>query len=188
MRVKYILLALALMINLSTLQSNEKNKHILIVYGSFSGSTKEIVDSMKTYLTANSMFVDIMPAEKNKIDISKYDKIIIGSAIHGNAPHPKVMDFIEINRVELNTKRIAVFVVCGTITSSKKSKRDIALTFPDKVANGLKTIDKTVFAGNMPSNGKKFEDFMGKMILGIVPGDYRDWGKIKKWAIDVSKK
>lgn len=188
MKIKYILLTLALMINLSTLQSNEKNKNILIVYGSFSGSTKEIVDSMKTYLAASSAVVDIMPAEKNKIDVSKYDMIVIGSAIHGNAPHPKILEFINMNRDELSKKKVAIFIVCGTITSTKKSKRDNALTYPDKVAKGLKPVSKTVFAGYLAPSKNKFEAFMGKTLLGVVSGDYRDWGKIKKWICDVSKK
>ena len=184
MRKQIILtLSIILLMNISLFSQNTKKK-ILIAYGSFSGSTKEIVDSMETHLTNNSFKVDILSAEKNKIDLSEYDFILIGSAIHGNAPHPKILEFIDINRVELNSKEIAVFVVCGTITSSKKSKRENALTYPNKVAYGLKSIDEVVFAGNMPSNGKKFEDFMCKLFLGFVPGDYRNWGKIKEWTIE----
>lgn len=164
-------------------QSNAKN--VLIVYSSFSGSTKEIVDSMKAYISNNLTIVDAFPAMKEKKELSKYDLIIIGSAIRGNAPHPQILEFIDVNRVELNSKKIAVFAVCGTITSTKRKKRENALTYPDKVSHGLNVYKKEVFAGNMPSSGKKSDDFMAKLFLGIVTGDFRDWAKIKEWSSEI---
>ncbi len=158
----------------------------LIVYGSFSGSTKEIADSMRRYLSNESIMAETIPAEKKKMDLSKYGLIIIGSAIHGNAPNPKVLEFIDLNRDELARKDVVVFAVCATITSTKEKKRRNALTYPDKIAHGLNPIGKNVFAGNLPSSGKKFDDYMGKLILGIETGDFRDWGKIKKWTIDIA--
>jgi menaquinone-dependent protoporphyrinogen oxidase len=142
---------------------------------------------MRNYLAKNSNTVDLLAAEKSRIDLSKYDLIIIGSAIHGDNPHPKVIDFVNTNKDELNKKKIAIFIVCGTITSTKKNKRDNALTYPDKIGKGLNPISKVVFAGNMPSSGKKFDEFLAKHLLGIVTGDYRDWVKIKKWVNDVAK-
>jgi menaquinone-dependent protoporphyrinogen oxidase len=168
----------------SLIFSQSKTRNILIAYGSFSGSTKEIVDSMRTYLANDSTSVDIFSAEKTKIELSKYDMIIIGSAIHGNAPHPQILEFIDINRNELNSKMIAVFAVCGTITSTKKKKRENALNYPFKVSHGLNVCRKEVFAGNMPSSVKKSDDFMAKVFLGIVTGDFRDWNKIRNWTIE----
>ncbi|MFO7656691.1 MAG: flavodoxin domain-containing protein [Bacteroidales bacterium] len=168
--------------------SQSKAKNILIAYGSFSGSTKEIVDSMKTYLANDSTWIEIFPAEKKKIELGKYDLIIIGSAIHGNAPHSQVLDFIDANRNELIRKDVAVFAVCGTITSTKEKKRANALTYPDKIAHGLSPVTKNVFAGKLPSSGKKFDDFMAKLFLGIVTGDFRDWEKIKNWTVETVNK
>jgi len=186
--MKTYILTLSFILFMSSLSfSQNKTKNILITYGSFSGSTKEIVDSIKTYLTNNSTSVDIFSAEKTKIELSKYDIIIIGSAIHGNAPHPKILGFIDVNRAELNSKKIAVFAVCGTITSTRKSKRDNALTYPDKISHGLTVYSKEVFAGKMPSSGKKFDDFMAKLFLGIETGDFRDWAKIKGWTREITR-
>lgn len=185
--MKTNILTLSFILFMSSLSfSQSKSKNILITYGSFSGSTKEIVDSMKTYLAYDSTLIETFSAERKKLELSKYDLIIIGSAIHGNAPHPKILEFIDINRDELNTKEIAVFAVCGTITSTKRKKRENALTYPDKVSHGLiKVYKKEVFAGNMPSSGKKSDDFMAKLFLGIVTGDFRDWAKIKEWSSEI---
>jgi menaquinone-dependent protoporphyrinogen oxidase len=192
MKMKYIKFKLifslfVIMVNTLNVLASEK-KHILIVYGSFSGSTIEIADSMKTYLTNDSTSAETFSAKKEKLDLSKYELILIGSAIHGNAPHPQVLEFIAINREELSGKKVAVFAVCGTITSTKRKKRENARTYPDKVSHGLNVYKKEVFAGNMPSSGKKSDDIMAKLFLGIKTGDYRDWVKIKKWTIETMNK
>lgn len=159
-----------------------ETKKILIVYASATKSTKEIADSMKTYLESYGHKVDVISAKNKKVDITSYSLIIIGSAIQANNPLPEALEFIDTNRDQLSPKDVAVFAVCSTITSSKKRKYNNALTYADKVANGLEPISKKVFAGSFPSNGKKFDDFMAKLFLGIVPGDHRDWVKIKRWV------
>jgi menaquinone-dependent protoporphyrinogen oxidase len=157
-------------------------KNVLIVYGSFAGSTAEVADSMKSSLTEKGCVVQTQPAEGSQTDLSKFDLVIIGSAIQGDKIHPKIKCFIDANRSSLNQKKVAIFVVCITITSSNPKKREHALsTYPDKVACGLNPISKTVFAGKAPSGGW-FVNWMGKMIFGIIPGDFRDWNKVKGWT------
>jgi hypothetical protein len=51
----------------------------------------------------------------------------------------------------------------------------------------LTVFSKEVFAGKMPSSGKKFDDFMAKLFLGIVSGDFRNWDKIKEWTSEIIK-
>jgi menaquinone-dependent protoporphyrinogen IX oxidase len=159
-----------------------ETKRILVVYATSTNSTKSIADSIKSSFESFGHTVDIIPAKGVCVDILKYNLIIIGSAIQANNPLPSATEFIDSNRKELELRNVAVFAVCATITSSKKNKYQNALTYADKVANGLKPISKNVFGGNFPSNGKKFDDFMGKLFLGIVPGDFRDWEEIRQWA------
>jgi menaquinone-dependent protoporphyrinogen IX oxidase len=163
------------------------NKKVLIVYATSTNSTKSIADSMKVHIESQGYTVDVIPASGQKINIIKYSIVLIGSAIQADSPLPEAISFIEANRSELNQTRVAVFAVCSTITSSKTSKYNNALTYSDKVAHGLKPVSKIVLAGNFPSNGKKFDDYMAKLFLGIVPGDYRDWPKIKQWTIELVK-
>jgi menaquinone-dependent protoporphyrinogen IX oxidase len=181
--MKRLLLFLALTACFQYLTANTmETKRILIVYATSTNSTKEIADSIKIYLENLGHSVDLLPASGGKVDFQKYNLVIIGSAIQANTPLPSTINFIDANRAELSKVDVAIFAVCATITSSKKNKYHNALTYPDKVAHGLKPISKNVFGGNFPSNGKKFDDFMGKLLLGIVPGDYRDWEKIKEWV------
>ncbi|MFH1213826.1 MAG: hypothetical protein V1681_07040, partial [Candidatus Neomarinimicrobiota bacterium] len=56
----------------------------------------------------------------------------------------------------------------------------------DKIANGLNLIDKAVFGGIVGQAGW-FGNFMGKMILGVTPGDYRNWDEINAWMTSLVK-
>jgi menaquinone-dependent protoporphyrinogen oxidase len=170
---------------MSAIESDHKN--VLIVYASNAGATAEIATYIKTYLEGDGLSVEMMDAEGVKTDLSNYDLIILGSAIKGNFPNNKIIDFIRLNSIELNEKKTAVFAVCITITSSKENKRSVALTYPDKIAFRLKPLSKAVFAGVAESSGW-FGNLMGKLTLGITPGDYRDWDKIEQWADELREK
>ncbi|MDD5675147.1 MAG: flavodoxin domain-containing protein [Chitinivibrionales bacterium] len=178
---KAILTLLVLMLADVSNAQGVNMKNVLIVYGSFAGSTAAIADSMRSCLQTKNCAVDVMAAAGAAINLDKYDLVVIGSAIRGDNIHPKVKQFIDANRPALNKKKAAVFAVCITITSVKPQKREHARTYPGKVACGLHPVSNVVFAGNAPSAGR-FGNWMGKMIFGIVPGDYRDWKAIKTWA------
>ena len=169
------------------ISANEgKMKNVLIVYGSFSGSTKEVAEKMKSTLEKNKLRVDAMAADANKMDLKKYDLVIIGSAIRGDTPHEKVLGFVKANKEELEKKKVALFIVCITITSKYDEKRKNAEKYPGKIAGGLTPVSTAVFAGNAPSSGW-FANIMGNLFLGIKPGDFRDWDKINEWVISLLK-
>ncbi|HBU70499.1 MAG TPA: hypothetical protein DEE98_08995 [Elusimicrobia bacterium] len=180
-----IYLLLMLSTQLLSAKGTEMN-NVLIVYGSYAGSTAEVAEKMKDYLEKEGCVVEILSAEGKQIDIEKYDMVIIGSAIHGGKPHENIIKFVDANRVSLNSKKIAVFAVCSFVTSSKENNRKLAQTFPDRVASGLTPFSKAVFAGNIKSLGW-FMNYMGKIALGVKPGDYRDWNKINEWAESLLK-
>jgi menaquinone-dependent protoporphyrinogen IX oxidase len=182
--MKKILIALFTMLIFASAQAKvEKVKNILIVYGSFKGSTKETVEFMKKELEGKKCKVTISTAAQANDDLSKYDLVILGSAIQGAKPHPDILAYIEKNRDALKKMKTAVFIMCATISSEKKKTRDKAELYPDQVAVGFTPVSKAVFGGMITPPKNRFEKFMAKMFLGIENfGDFRDWGKIKKWV------
>lgn len=179
--LKLIVLLLTLIASVVTASKGKTMPSILIVYGSYQGSTAEVATKIKETLDNLNCTTTIMPASAAQTDLTRYDLIVIGSAIHGNKPHENVVKFIEMNRTALSQKKIAIFVVCATITSTIAKRKANALTYPEKIAGGLKLVDKAVFGGIVGQSGR-FGNFIGKKILGVTPGDYRDWDEISTWA------
>jgi menaquinone-dependent protoporphyrinogen oxidase len=162
----------------SSIVAEERSvKNVLIVYGSFAGSTREIAEKMKDTLDGMKCNVELMPAANRNVDLSKYDLVVIGSAIHIGKPHPDVMKFIEKNHVALEQKKVAVFVVCIAILSEKLANRTKAEHYPDKVAVGFTPVSTTVFAGVVKDSG-----WFANWMIEQKPGDYRDWKKIDDWT------
>ncbi|MBN2754647.1 MAG: flavodoxin domain-containing protein [Candidatus Goldbacteria bacterium] len=183
---KIIMMLLGIMI-FSAAQAKDANvKNILIVYGSFMGSTQETAEFMAKELKALKHNVKTVPAASAAEDISKYDLLILGSAIHGGAPHPDMTKYVADNYTALTKAKAAVFIQCATITSAKEYTREKAKRYPQKVAIGFTPVSTAVFGGLVtePKNG--FEKFMGKLILGLEKyGDFRNWDEIKKWTLSL---
>lgn len=159
-------------------------RNILIVYGSLTGTTTEIATRMKEILEGEGCTVDLIPASEKRMDTSKYDLVIVGSTIRGAQPKGGAKEFIALNRESLSAKKLAVFIVCITITSIKEDRRKAAEAYPEKITAGLTAVSTAVFAGRAPSSGW-FGNWMGKKILGIVPGDFVDWDKINCWTLSL---
>lgn len=160
-------------------------KNILLVYGSQKGSTAEIVDSMQTYLKNAKCNVNIMPAADRLIDFSGYDLIIIGSGIYSGHPHKNIIAFINVNRKELQQRKIAVFASCGNMASKNtKIRKKASRKYSNTVACGLDPFKTAVFAGKIPDYGW-FMNIISCLVTATKPGDYRNWEAIKNWTISL---
>lgn len=156
-------------------------KRVLIVYASFSGATEEIAHYVKRHMESVGYTVDLVPANAQHMDLSAYQLVILGAAIRGNTPNEGITAFINSNKEDLNQSTTAIFAVCGTITSTKQNRIDNALTYPKKIANGITPIAEAVFGGEMPSSGW-FGNLVGKLLLGVIPGDYKNEDEVKLWS------
>jgi menaquinone-dependent protoporphyrinogen oxidase len=186
MLVRSLLLTYLFLALPSTNAQGGAMKNLLIVYGSQKGSTAEIATKMKEYLHEADFAVDVMPASASKIDLAKYDLVIIGSGIYGGKPHKDIAPFIDNNRASLGQKKVAVFAVCGKMCSPNEKARNEAMAFSGKVACGLTPAGQTVFAGKMASSGWLGNGIL-KLMWGAQPGDHRDWEKIKAWTLSLGE-
>jgi menaquinone-dependent protoporphyrinogen oxidase len=155
---------------------------ILIVYGSFAGSTKEIAEHMGNYYRHLGISTEVTAAGDFAGNPADYDLIVIGSAIRMGASHQSVKKFVENYRSALVGKPVAVFAVCMSIVDKSEAKRKEAVGYTDKVEGGLMTTSKAVFAGKIDYRKLSWFDATMCKLMGAKEEDRRDWPAIDEWC------
>lgn len=173
---------------------DDKNsaKKILIAYASFSGSTGGIADAIAKVLFKAGAAVDVRLA-KEVSDLSPYEAVIVGSAIHSSEWLPEAVEFVKIHREELSRMPTAYFLASLTTVEDNEQTRSIAAAFLDPVYEQIpevKPVDVGIFTGKLDFSKLQFMyriiwPFRGN---GVSEGDYRNWEAIRDWADGVYTK
>ena len=167
----------------------------LIIYSSTDGHTKsickKIVDSF-----SNQDFVKIISlSEVEKIDLSKFNKIVIGASIRYGKHSKELYKFIELNRDILNKKQSIFFSVNVVARKPEKSTPNtnpyikkflkISQWQPKKIG---------VFAGKVDyPNYRFFDKYAIKLIMYLTNGptdtslsyEFTNWQKVKEFSQEI---
>ena len=123
---------------------------ILVAYASKTNATAQHAGAIAGSLTAAGREVDIVNLmEREKIDVTAYDAVIIGSGIRIGRWYGPARRLLK--REELAGKRVALFTACCMMMDASKeeaARRD----YIDKIAEkfNLKIVSGRAFAGIMP--------------------------------------
>ena len=90
------------------------SRKILVTYASRAGSTAEVAEAIGKILIDSRVQVDVMSMNDVK-DLSSYQAVVAGSAIHKSRWLPEAMEFIKVHQAELSQKTFAIFTVCITL-------------------------------------------------------------------------
>ena len=167
----------------------------LIIYSSTDGHTKsickKIVDSF-----SNQDFVKIISlSEVEKIDLSKFNKIVIGASIRYGKHSKELYKFIELNKDILNNKKSIFFSVNVVARKPEKSEPNtnpyikkflkISQWQPKKIG---------VFAGKVDyPNYRFFDKYAIKLIMYLTSGptdtslsyEFTNWQKVKEFSQEI---
>lgn len=129
---------------------------ILITYAGKTGTTERCAKILNQKLK-NSTIIDL---NKEDVNISNYDLIIIGSNIRMGRFNNKVSNFIKKNKDILKTKKTAYFICCGFKDSYKKY-------YDENIDKALldRAITYDTFGGELDMD--KYKGF-DKFIINIV--------------------
>ncbi|VYU37024.1 flavodoxin [Clostridium tertium] len=143
----------------------------LIAYSSKYGCTKKCVDNLQKELTDN---VDIINLQTpNNIDLSKYDKVIIGGSIYMGMIQKEVKEFCNNNLEILKGKQIGLFI-CG-MQEGESINTEINENFPKELLDT--SIAKAHFGGEFIISKMKFFE---KMIVKMIAKTSTDKSNILK--------
>lgn len=103
----------------------------LIVYASKYGFTKECVDILSNNLNGSTDIYDLR--EEKNIDLSKYDKVIIGGSVYMGMIRKEVKKFCEENLNLLKLKKFGLFICC--MREGKEAEEELKMSFPSDIYN-----------------------------------------------------
>lgn len=130
----------------------------LIIYASKYGYTEDLVKKM--IVESNNEFDSININSTNKIDLSKYEGIILGSSIYIGQINRKLKDFVSKNLNVLIEKKISLFLACG---SEENFELQVKNNFPESLVEHASTI--TYLGGKIQ---KEKLNFFYKFIISNI--------------------
>jgi menaquinone-dependent protoporphyrinogen oxidase len=163
-------------------------KKILVAYGSSAGSTAEAADFIGGILAESSALVDVKPVEKIR-NVTGYDEVVIGTNIRAGHIKGSVKNFVNRNKKALQNIPVALFVVCLTMKDDTPENRKKVSEWLGPIRAHIKPIDEGLFAGKVElAKLGFFARFIFENMAKMKDHDYRDWEKVKSWAVGLSGK
>ena len=164
----------------------------LIIYSTTDGHTKMICERIKNFLTDGNLVELLSLEDAKKVDLSNFEKIIIGASIRYGKHSKELYKFINLNKNILDQKKCAFFSVNVV---ARKPEKNTAETNP--YINKILEISKwkpnkiRVFAGKVDyPNYNFFDKYIIKFIMFITNGptdtaqsyEFTDWSKVDDFS------
>ncbi|MHA2027651.1 MAG: flavodoxin domain-containing protein [Candidatus Thorarchaeota archaeon] len=174
-----------------------KNGHkVLVAYDSETGSTGEVADFIGNVFSKNGDIVEIKNVRET-VDLTSYDRIVIGSPIRYDKWMPNARKFVKNNQEILSNIPVAFFFTCLAMTTKTDKTARQAKGYSDKLYD-IAPLVKPVSVGEIVgvldySKLSFFSRMILKLYLVILrlregdrsigkEGDYRDWHAIRSWV------
>ncbi|QYK01447.1 menaquinone-dependent protoporphyrinogen IX dehydrogenase [Shewanella psychrotolerans] len=165
----------------------------LIIYSTVDGQTKAICDRIQQICKTETQMVTMVSLEEaQSVNLSYFDKVIIGASIRYGKHRPELFQYVNRHRAALTSKKNAFFTVNVVARKPEKNtpetnpymKKFIQLSLWQPQQLG-------VFAGKIDYPKYRFFDkFMIRFIMWITKGptdtsgtyEFTDWDKVEEFA------
>ena len=107
----------------------------LILFASKTGNVEKFVNKLKDKLEGDFELLNITNIDPKDIKLKDYDKVVIGTYMRRQKANPDITDFIIRNRDLLLERNVYIFV--SALETEDGYKREIMLSFPDKIRNAF---------------------------------------------------
>lgn len=169
------------------------NTKIGILYSTVDGQTLKICAEIKEVLIEKGNTVELFSIEDFKGKVTNFDKFIIGASIRYGKHNPKIIEFINKNKADLEKTENAFFSVNLVARKPEKASPETNPYFI-KFMNEIDWVPNksAVFAGKLDYQKYPFTDrLMIQLIMWMTKGptnsktkiEYTDWDKVKEFAV-----
>ncbi|RDI55242.1 flavodoxin domain-containing protein [Nocardia mexicana] len=169
----------------------ETNKpRIAVIYATAQGSTREIAEYIAEDLANRGADVEVADAE-HAPELSRFDAVVLGSAVHGMDYLPAAGQFVRDHRDALAARDVWMFSVGVSAALRGPIGRRMARRVPQKIATLRDSVgakDFHAFAGHYERAGVSFGARLRHRLLGGGRyGDLRDWAAITAWTETIAR-
>lgn len=158
------------------------SRNVLVAYATKMGATAGIAEAIGAELRSHGHQVDVREVGQVST-ISRYDAIVLGSAVYAHRWRPEAVTFLRHHTHELRDRQVWLFH-SGPVGPAS----DQLQSMPRKVQRLAHRIGATpamTFAGKLST--ETAEGFLAtRMARTELAGDFRDWDLIAAWANDVA--
>ncbi|WP_330180130.1 flavodoxin domain-containing protein [Nocardia sp. NBC_01503] len=162
---------------------------IAVIYATAQGSTREIAEFIAANLTARGATVEVADAE-HAPDLSRFDAVILGSAVHNRALLPPLTDYIRAHPKELAARAVWLFSVGLGPALQGPIGRRTGRAVPKQIAavrDSLNPREYRPFAGHYERAGVSLgARTLYRLLGGPRYGDLRDWPAISGWIDSIA--
>ena len=164
---------------------------ILVAFASRNGSTAEIAERVAGRLRGAGRKVDVAEMGDGP-EVSGYDAVVLGSAVHNQAWLPEASDFVSRHVSALSGLPLWLFSV-GMSDGLPRLLRAKAKELQEKRILGLLGADvleprgHRLFSGVYLEGQLKGAAHFSFRLIGGRFGDFRDWAAIESWADGISQ-
>jgi menaquinone-dependent protoporphyrinogen oxidase len=156
------------------------HNRVLVTYASATGSTVDIAAAIGETLGASGVSVDVKPIQE-KPQISGYQAVLIGSAVHHGNWLPEAVNFVKTNQQALNRVPVALFCVHIQNLGDDETSRQNRLAYLNAVRPLLQPVAEGFFAGRFDRRGAAL--LLPGLLARLVPTlDFRNWENVRAWA------
>jgi menaquinone-dependent protoporphyrinogen oxidase len=149
--------------------------NILIAYASKHGCTEECSAKLAQKLGGKVDLHDIKSGED--INLSIYDKVVIGSSVYVGKIHKEAEEFCKKNLEVLSSKKVGLFI-CGS-QEGDALKQQLNVAYPRELQSKAAVIE--CFGGKFTFSKM---NFMEKTIVKVISKTNKDTSNINEDKID----
>jgi menaquinone-dependent protoporphyrinogen oxidase len=166
---------------------------VLMAYASVHGSTAEVAHFIRDVLESWGYEVDV--ADVIAISqVSNYDAVILGSAVHNGMALPEMTAFVRRFRDRLVRMPLYLFIMCIRALEVDGLDHVRYHYLPQSGLDDLPVEALGVFAGKLELDNINWNEawtlavrYDGTAAPREHDGDYRDWEAIQKWTMQVAE-
>lgn len=171
--------------------------NILLVYSSTNGQTLKICQRLQSVIEQQQHLVSLISVDQAaEMDLTGFDKIVVGASIHYGHHSPQIHAFIEKNRRLLDSKPNAFFSVNVVARKPEKNSPETnpyLQKFLQRISWKPKVL--AVFAGKIDYPSYGFIDrSVIRLIMWMTKGptdpaaviEFTDWDQVESFALQIS--